>query len=128
MIARFRSPLQFEDDGGFPLTLLCPLVYDCADLNRSITVPTGFKTDLASVPRVLWNLLPPVGRYDAAATVHDFLYQHNGVTRHEADRVLHEAMCVLGVGWWTRWAIYSGVVVGGWVVWNRYRAAEAVPV
>lgn len=126
MTPRFVTKLQFEDDGGLPFTVLQTLTY-LSDVRRlvdsywTIDVPAGFKTDLASIPRGLWNVLPPVGRYDAAAVVHDLLYQRNGCTRAEADAVLLEAMGVLGVGRLARWTIYAGVRTGGWVVWNNYR-------
>jgi len=46
------------------------------DTNKTetITVPTGFITDLASTPRVLWNVIAP---FDVAraAIVHDLLYK-----------------------------------------------------
>ena len=46
------------------------------DTNKteSITVPTGFITDLASTPRLLWNVIAP---FDVAraAIVHDLLYK-----------------------------------------------------
>ena len=46
------------------------------DTNKTetITVPTGFITDLASTPRLLWNVIAP---FDAAraAIVHDLLYK-----------------------------------------------------
>jgi hypothetical protein len=131
----FTGPLQFQDNGGFPFVLLKALSYVTAVvprypttrvLGRIITVPAGFKTDLASIPRVLWNVLPPVGSYDAAAVVHDYLYQHNGVTRRQADDILHEAMGVLGVSSAVREAIYLGVRLGGWVTWRRYRSKEQV--
>lgn len=71
-------------------------------------------TDFASIPRPLWNLLPPTGSYGKAAVVHDTLYRTHGLaTRAEADRVLLEAMKVSGVGFFTRWTIYVGVRVGG---------------
>ena len=40
----------------------------------SITVPNGFITDLASTPRILWNVIAP---FDVAraAIVHDLLYK-----------------------------------------------------
>ena len=40
----------------------------------SITVPSGFITDLASTPRILWNVIAP---FDVAraAIVHDLLYK-----------------------------------------------------
>jgi hypothetical protein len=128
-MSTFRSPLRFEDDGGLPFTLIWPLVYDSDALGYPVTVPSGFRTDLASIPRPLWNILPPIGRYDRAAVVHDLLYQRRtaGVDRGLADVVLREAMEVCGVGAWTRRAIYWGVRLGGWRTWNRYRAADQVP-
>lgn len=132
MTPAFHSKLQFEDDGGLPFTLLQTLVYVTALRNPgTIVVPSGFKTDLASIPRGLWNILPPVGRYDAAAVVHDFLYQNVGCvlwgepfTRKDSDDVLLEAMGVLGVGRFTRWMIYAGVRVGGWKVWSKYERKQ----
>jgi hypothetical protein len=120
--------LIFEDDGGLPFRLVHPLVFDSGVLKRSITVPVGFLTDLASIPRTIWNILPPVGAYDAAAVVHDLLYQRgtvdeSPVQRVDADRVLREGMEALGVRRWQRWTIYAGVRVGGWMVWRRYRIA-----
>jgi len=133
MIAGFLSALQVEDDDGFPFTLLQPLIYDSAILDARIVVPTGFQTDYASIPRILWNVLSPVGRYDRAAVIHDLLYQRGTIgarriERGEADRVLREAMDLLKVPHWQRWAIYIGVRLGGWVTWNRYRAKEPASV
>jgi hypothetical protein len=85
-------------------------------------VPTGFKTDLASIPKALWSVLSPIGRYDAPAVLHDHCYQTGGVTGSDADATLNEAMIVCNVGRWTRWTIYAGVRSGGWVTWNRYRS------
>ena len=124
MTPAFKSDLLFKDLGGFPFILTAPLIYDCAVLNRTLTVPIGFPTDLASIPRPLWVILPPVNKYDAAAVVHDWLYQKGICTRHQADRVLNEAMEVLGVVDRERRAIYSGVVVGAWWTWHKYRARE----
>ena len=131
MIAAFQSPLRFEDQNagadGIRLQLIDALVYDSALLQRSLLVPAGFVTDLASIPQLLWNVLPPIGAYDEAAVVHDYLFQHppDGVTLRLANAVLNEAMAVCRVRRWKRRAIYAGVVIGGWVTWNRYRRAEA---
>ena len=83
-------------------------------------IPAGFVTDGASVPRGLWNLFPPYGRYSKAALIHDFLYQFGAMTRAQADYVFLEAMKELGVGFLARWAMYSGVRAGGWAAWNGY--------
>lgn len=126
-MARFTSKLIVEDDGGFPFTLVYPLAYE-SDRIGSFVVPAGFKTDFASIPRVLWNLLPPVGRYDAAAVLHDYLYQRPSgapkVTRSIADHVLLEAMDTLRVILPARVAIFAGVRLGGWLVWNNYRRKD----
>lgn len=140
MEARFipNADLSFTDRGGFPFLLNAQVMFASKVLARRttsrrnfkrlvgklITVPAGFKTDLASIPRPLWAVLPPVGAYDAAAVVHDYLYQHNGVSRADADAVLLEAMRILGVRWTQRAAIYAGVRLGGWVAWRKYRRRE----
>ncbi len=82
--------------------------------SNRIVVPKGFVTDFASIPRPLWNVLPPTGAYGKAAVLHDYLYRTAGMaTRPEADAVLKEAMEVIGVGWWTRQIIWLGVRAGG---------------
>lgn len=74
--------------------------------DKWIDVPRGYLTDGASVPRMLWAVVPPWGSYGAAVIVHDILCEYLTVTlagkphkisRVEADRILAEAMQVLGV-------------------------------
>jgi hypothetical protein len=92
----------------------------------SIHVPVGFLTDFASVPRLLWWLLPCWGRYGNAAVIHDFLYWEQSRTRKESDRVFLEAMGVLRVGWLVRYALFSAVRMFGWWAWaGRDRRARA---
>jgi hypothetical protein len=126
-IPAFHSKLIIEDNGGFPFVLYSALTYVTNVGHRgTISVPEGFRTDYASIPRGLWNILPPVGSYDAAAVVHDYCYQNGtlmGVplTRGDADAILNEAMQVLHVPTWQRRLIYAGVRIGGWAVWKKYR-------
>lgn len=87
---------------------------------RPYLIPAGFITDGASVPRGLWNLFPPFGKYNKAALLHDYLYQFGTMTRAQADWVFLEAMKELGVGFLTRWAMYLSVRAGGWCAWNGY--------
>jgi hypothetical protein len=99
-----------------------------------ITVPRGFQTDLASIPRFVSPALPPDGPWVQAAVVHDFLYRTSGhgvlwgrtgitrptpYTRAEADDILREAMADLGVWVIQRNLIWSGVRVGGSRGWNH---------
>lgn len=95
----------------------------------TITVPAGFVTDLASIPRLLTSALPPDGPWTKAAVIHDALYFCRGglelwhgkriidratpYTRAEADDILREAMADRGVGVVARNIIWSGVRAGG---------------
>lgn len=85
-----------------------------------LTVPAGFITDGASVPRAFWNILAPFGDYFEAAVIHDYLYSpHNRFkTRAEADRIFLEAMGHVGVGWLTRRTIYRAVRLFGWTAFK----------
>jgi hypothetical protein len=92
------------------------------DSDSYVDVPTGFLTDGATIPRFLWWLLPPLGEYSQATTLHDWLCSTyritrviNGVptqvsiTRKEIDGILAEAMNVLTVTPWKKFVINTGV-------------------
>lgn len=109
-----------QDDGRW---ILCkPLVYESDVAKQTITVPSGFETDLASVPRlpVVYLLTGDTAR--AAAVVHDYLYSSRLVSRKVADAVLLEASEVSGVPAWRRWLMWAGVRVGGA---SHYAPAQA---
>ena len=89
---------------------------------KYVDVPTGFLTDGATVPRWLWWLIPPMGSYSQATTLHDCLCTRywitevvNGietqvkVTRKQIDAILREAMNVLAVTPWEKAIINGGV-------------------
>ena len=78
-----------------------------------IEVPADYVTDLASVPRVLWSIFPPHGRYAKAAIVHDYLYSNALGTKQWADSVFLEAMTVLNVPRWRRTVMYLAVRLFG---------------
>lgn len=78
-----------------------------------VTVPAGFATNLASVPRLLRWLFPPDGPWLAAAVLHDFLYGLKGCTRFLADALFREAMAGLKVTWKQRVIMYYAVRLFG---------------
>ncbi len=97
--------------------VLTPFSYKI-DEESWVTIPKGYLTDGASVPRLFWNMIPPWGVYGQAAVVHDLLCEYlsvvrNGkpvlITRKECDAVLNQAMQNLGVPTLQRWLIYSAV-------------------
>jgi hypothetical protein len=83
-----------------------------------VVVPTGFVSDLASIPRLFWSKLRPKGRYAYAAIVHDYLYWTQTRTREEADRILQFAMEDPTVDRTTIFAIYQAMRLGGKATWD----------
>ena len=118
--------LAFGDDQGWIVTR--SLVYVIGDTNDRITVPAGFVTDLASIPRQFWGpplYLTPTGRYSRAAIVHDYLYWSQKCTRDQADRLLVIAMKESAVTSFDEAVIYEGVHVGGDRAWKGNAADRA---
>jgi hypothetical protein len=83
----------------------------------TVTVPVGFVTDFASIPRALWTSLPRDGDYVWAAVVHDYLYWFQKTSKEVADNVLNAAMGNFNIPFLTRTAIYQGVALGGASSW-----------
>ena len=140
MPSSFLTPLEIEyiDGRSWRVTQEFDYLEDYDDPNTTIRVPEGFVTDFASIPRVLWTVLPPTGKYGKAAVVHDYLYVVGGkvpcgwctterakfphlnedeshcpntkiYTKADADRIFLEAMEVLGVNWVQRKLMYRAV-------------------
>lgn len=78
-----------------------------------IRVPKGFKTDLASIPRIVWPILPPHGYYGKAAVIHDYCYVHAIESKRWADDVFLEAMGILGIPRWKQIVMYWSVRLFG---------------
>jgi hypothetical protein len=77
----------------------------------NITIPKGFETDLASIPRLFWRIFPPLGKYNRAALIHDYLYSILECSSFLADTVFREAMAQLKVPVWKRVVMYYVVRV-----------------
>lgn len=88
------------------------------DKGKEVAVPPGFVTDFASVPRPLWWLFAPWGRHGHAAVIHDWGYYKQDRPRREYDRIFHDAMRTLGVGWLKRRAMWLAVRGPGWFAWQ----------
>lgn len=89
-----------------------------------VTVPIGFVTDFASIPRALWIALPRDGDYVWAAVVHDYLYWFQMTSRDVADDVLNAAMKDFNIPTTDRVAIYEGLHLGGGSAWEQNAALK----
>lgn len=82
-------------------------------LNFPVTVPVGFKSDLASIPRVFWSIYPPFGKYNGAVIIHDYLYTTKILPRNLSDDILFEQMKSDGVDTFTCVLFYITVRIFG---------------
>jgi hypothetical protein len=128
------TPLKFDSDTlsdeGRNLLKYCGVRVTNKNV---VSVPKGYITDLASVPRFCWAFIAP---FDVAraAVIHDILYEkintaYKGekiLTKHDreryrkvADDVFKEGMesAVPPVPKWKIWAAYNAVrVFGRWAI------------
>lgn len=130
MTSRFRTPLIAEELDTGEARLVEPLVYEGND--DTFTVPVGFVTDFASVPRLLWLLFPPRGKHTKAAVLHDYLYRckpgsmenvFSGptISRLDADGLFYRAMREDGTKLIRAWIMYTAVRWFGWIPWRQTR-------
>ncbi len=89
------------------------LVQDFTETTKygTFTVPKGYVTDLASVPRLFWFVLPPFGRYSQAAVIHDYIYN----TCDDKHEVFYDLMLKYKTAKWKAKVMYVAVVVWGWI-------------
>lgn len=92
---------------------------------KKVEVPVGFVTDLTSVPRIFWSVIPRDGDYVYAAIIHDYLYWTQVTSREDADNILKEVMKDLKINDVTIAAIHSAVRLGGGGAWNNNTKQKA---
>ena len=96
---------------------------------QRFVVPAGFRTDFASVPRVVTWLVPRFGAYTLAAILHDWLVTEGlrtkVVTSRQADGIFRRVMRESGVPVLRRWLMWAGVRWGA-VANERRRAGWAL--
>ena len=110
----FTRPLVLREDTikpGQRWILHEPRAYE--GLWDHFFVPDGFITDMASVPRLFWILIPPTGRYSKATVIHDWLYTSHQVSRKDADGIFRRILRESGVAKWRRFTMYWAVRLFG---------------
>ena len=132
----FADQLMLQDIDGYRMLIAAPFRY-VLDNGDVVNVAAGFETDLASVPRLFWTLLPACGPHNRAAVVHDWLYARRRIEtvdgkirkprRKECDWIFLAALQDCGVGWVKRNAMWLAVrsPAGAWVWRHGEGAAPA---
>ena len=125
-MSKFLSALDGRSVDDKLWLLLSPLHYE-SDILGPIKVPLGFMTDFASVPRVPIAYMLFGDRAHRESVIHDYLYRTDSVpqaTYSQANNVFLEAMKVRGKGYFVRYAMYWGVVLGGWTAYHKKRVKD----
>lgn len=84
--------------------------------------PRNFETDLASVPRAFWRVMPRREQTARAGAIHDMLYWV-GVNRFWADCVFYRALRCDGVDPVRAALMFAAVRLGGWKAYHNHRKA-----
>lgn len=126
-----RCLVQVNGHSSYALGL--PVTFVRSD-GRVLTAPAGMTTDLASIPKIAWSIMPPDGSWAYAATIHDDCYRTRGtfvwhwphstkvfegmprgppLTRADCDETFRQAMVATGVEDWKRVVIFEAVRAGG---------------
>lgn len=119
-VSPFLSHPQVEYLDDAHARLLAPLTYVSRTAGR-ITVPAGFVTDFASVPRLPFAYWLMGGTARGPAIIHDFCYATHVLSRRQADAVFFEAMVDAGLWAWRRWPMWAAVRLFGWLAWKKDR-------
>lgn len=138
----WREPVVYELAEPYAITVQCPGGH-C----RRLALPAGFRSDLASAPRIAWLFgFRPDGLLAVPGLFHDWYYRHGHVltdvvygdfrwaelvgdgTRLWGDRLFRCLVRQIGGLWFPAWAGYLALRVFGWFAWRhnaKYRRAAA---
>ena len=123
-MSSFTEGLQLELlPDGKTFELLKPFYfYFVEGINEGVTVPAGFQTDFASIPRLFTPLIQKMGKHSKASVLHDYLYSEPKFrSRKECDMIFLDALKAAGVSKVKRMAMYYGARIGGA---KHYRGIE----
>lgn len=111
-----------QDEQGRIFTL-CRRLQVWYDEKDRLCVPNKYRSDGASIPRLLWPLLP-TSDYRAlrAGIVHDYLYEYHleGWDRKKADDMFYRLLVRDGVNHTIARLCWIGVRLFGKVFWEKH--------
>lgn len=121
LIIRAFSPDELKAKGSASqlYCLMEPFTYQSDLLGMTVTVPAGFITDFASIPRAVWAWMDPedpVILFPSA--LHDYKYTIGDVSREQADGMLKEGMAICGASAFDQFVVYRAVRLFGGSHWK----------
>jgi hypothetical protein len=119
----FPDEIKLKDLGMHKGTRKFELLsnFRCFHKGHLITVKKGFITDGVSSPKFAWPIIGPFGSAFPAALVHDWCFSpfNKKFDWKESNWMFLELMEKSGVGFFTRWTIYSAVVTASYPIWLK---------
>lgn len=115
-----NARLEFdpEHDERSPWVTLCQ--HRFVNGMYRMTIPAGFRCDLASVPWCFLWLVGPNGKHQRAALFHDYGYRTKPVAhRSTIDEAFRSIMLYDGVSPWRARVIWGVVRLFGWYAWRQ---------
>ena len=84
-------------------------------------IPAGFKTDLASIPKIVWPIMAPThSSLIRPAIIHDWFYRKTcDFTRYETDLIFYHMLRNEGVSRTRASLMYYAVRSAGWNYYNE---------
>ena len=128
-MSEFKTDLCLKNVDDTKWILDESLVYQSDLLHFTITVPKGFWTDLASVPRMpiaywFWG-----GREHREAVIHDYLYRIDSipvVSRSFANDIFLEAAKSRGKSKWICYPMWWGVCLFGEMDYHKKKVGDPI--
>ena len=98
------------------------LIYD----GWRITVKKGYKTDGASIPRLVWDNIghPFYTKFITAAIFHDILYETEVMPIQWTDDMFGDILEASGVPEWKEWIMEHAVEWFGDSTWEKHTEAQ----
>jgi len=106
-----------------------------------IYIPQGFVFDGASIPRIFWGILSPVGLLLTPGLIHDYAYKFNQLLCYDETGNKSTYKNKAGRAYWDRLfrkvaievngfklinsIAWLALVLFGWIAWNSKRRAES---
>ncbi|MFQ5946498.1 MAG: DUF1353 domain-containing protein [Anaerolineae bacterium] len=109
--------------------------------NTQVVIPGGFVFDGASIPRLFWSILSPVGLLLIPGLIHDYAYKFDELLsrnsagelenymenagRHYWDRLFRDVAIQVNGFWVINHIAWLALVAFGCFAWNSSRKAES---
>lgn len=114
----------FDEQGNTLIKTLEPISFSLD--GQTITIPAGFISDGASVPRFLWCILdPPICALTLIPSIiHDFLYRDQPCYKIKTDWLYFCLLRDNGYALWKCWLVFVGLVLFGWLAWFQHKFSK----